>query len=119
MAKPDINWKATYFTFFVLSLALALASYALRTHSLVGLFHLARASVIGLAVLALLVVGLAIADMLTVLNKRVSSVRQWVHKKIPEMWHLLLAWMGIGLSLYSFAEFVHALTPSLLFAALV
>jgi hypothetical protein len=119
MAKPDINWKATYFTFFVLSLALALASYALRAHSLVGLFHLARASVIGLAVLALLVVGLAIADVLTVLNKRVSEIRQWAHKKVVEAWHLLLAWMGIGLSMYAFAEFVHGQTPSLLFAALL
>jgi len=84
MAKPDINWKATYFTFFVLSLALALVSYALRAHSLVGLFHLARASVIGLAVLALLVVGLAIADVLIVLNERVSVIRQWAHKKVVQ-----------------------------------
>jgi hypothetical protein len=118
MAKPDINWKATYLTFFVLSLALALTSYAMRTHSLVGLFHMARASVIGLAILALLVVGLAIADALTVLNKRVSAMRQWAHKRVKEAWHLLLAWMGVGLSMFAFAEFVHALTPALLFAAL-
>ncbi len=115
-SKTKIHWPTTFTFYFLAASALAVITIAVRSGSPVSAVKL---MLTGAFSLTLLIVFLFSATFIVRhfyrgVGNKLFSIMTWL---VTKFWHAVLAWLGMGLTIFGVAELVEGVKPSTSFGA--